>query len=181
MAEQRLVFASAVEGLFGKALHGKVTPPLAAELRGLGLDVGAPLLPAYPYEQWEAWVSAAARALLPDLPPQHAHATLGEWFIDGYFDTVLGRALKQVVRVLGTRRTLGRMRHNFRSGNNFAESELTELAPTHVLLRLNELRLLGYFAQGMLRRGLAVTQPSTLAVEVSKEDAEGFTYEVKWS
>lgn len=181
MTEQRLVFASAVEGLFGKALQGKLTPALADELRRAGLDVSAPWLPAYPYEVWEGWVGTVARVLLPEQTPQQAHRTLGEWFIDGYFDTVMGRALKQVVRVLGAKRTLGRMRHNFRSGNNFAESQMTELGPTHVQVRLNELRLLGHLSHGILYRGLWVTQPKTLAVDVVREDADGFTYDVRWT
>ena len=54
MAQERLMFAHAVEALFGRALRGQVTERLKARLRQAGLDLDRPLLPAYPIAVWIA-------------------------------------------------------------------------------------------------------------------------------
>jgi uncharacterized protein (TIGR02265 family) len=109
------------------------------------------------------------------------HHLLGELVTDAYLENFIGRALKPVIKLIGMRRALGRMRQNFRVANNYSEAEATDVAPGHVHLRVNETGLMAAFYQGILERGLRLTlDPKGLAVRIVSEDATGVVYSVRW-
>lgn len=179
MAE-RLVFPPIVEGLFVRGLNGKVTPMLKQQLRSAGLDLERPLLPAYPLETWISCVALTARALHPQVPEAVAWRMLGERMIDGYQETLMGRALLGVMRLLGPWRMLWKAQHGFRTSNNYTEVRITQRGPNEAEVWLNEPGLLRYFKQGvMLAMGRAAGAPET-SVEVSRFDDESVTYRIVW-
>ncbi|MBJ6766037.1 DUF2378 family protein [Myxococcaceae bacterium JPH2] len=179
MAE-RLVFPPIVEGLFVRGLNGRVPFALKEQLRKEGLDLDRPLLPAYPLETWIRCVALTAKALHPGESDAVAWRLLGERMIDGYRDTMVGRALLGVLKLLGTRRVLGRAQHSFRTGNNYTEVKLTERGSNTVDLWLNEPGMLRYFKQGvMLATARAAGGPAT-QVEVLVFDEETVTYRITW-
>ena len=181
MAE-RLVFPPIVEGLFVRGLSGKVSPRLKEQLRQEGLDLDRPLLPAYPLATWMRCVALTAKTMHPDMPEEVAWRMLGERMIDGYRDTMMGRAMLGVLKLLGPKRMLSRAQHGFRTGNNYTEVRVTEVAPNMAEMWLNEPGHLRYFKQGVLlamgRAASGLTM--NVAVAVHQFDDETVTYRISW-
>ncbi len=179
MSESWVVFKHCAEALL-RSIDTRMTPTLKAKLQASGISTEATLLPAYEYEKWKEILALSAQELMPGVDPQTAHHTLGEWLTDAYFENFIGRALKPIVKLIGIRRALGRMRQNFRVANNYAEAEATDVGPGHVHLRMNDRGLMAYFNRGILDRGLRITDPKNLRVEIASEDATGVVYSIRW-
>ncbi|QDE68873.1 hypothetical protein BHS07_19505 [Myxococcus xanthus] len=179
MAE-RLVFPPIVEGLFVRGLSGRVTPLLKEQLRSEGLDLDRPLLPAYSLESWIRCVTLTAKALHPHEPDEVAWRMLGERMIDGYRDTLMGRALLGVMKLLGPRRMLSKAQHGFRTSNNYTEVRITETGPTEAEVWLNEPGMLRYFKQGVMLAMSRAAGGVAASVDVRTFDEHCVTYRVSW-
>ncbi|MCY1078099.1 DUF2378 family protein [Archangium lansingense] len=180
MKNERLVFDQTVEGLFVRALGNKITPALKQQLRQAGLDLDKRLLPAYPVEVWERCLGLTAKSLHPGKPDAEAFRLLGERHIEGYSETMLGRALFGVFRLLNRKRRLARVRQNFRAGNNYQEVLITDVGPTQVDMWLNERGMLRHFKHGIvLGTGRCAGDHETTA-ELRHYDAEGVTFRISW-
>ncbi len=175
-----VVFTDAVEGLFFKGLGARVTPELRAELKALGLDLEARLLPAYSRQVWNAAIALAAARTWPQLEVGEAHVLLGRTFIAGYQQTLLGKALTGMARMLGPLKTLGRMGRNLRTGGSYNETTLTPEGPTLVRFWINEPYLDPGYVKGLLQGTLEACGARNSSVEVVTVDAQGATYRVRW-
>lgn len=179
-AEPELVFQQTVEGLFRVGLRGKVSRELEARLRDAGLDLSRPLAPAYPRSAWNHFLRIAAETLWPGEPPERAFYALGRQLVLGYMETFIGRALTTLLQLMGPRRMLERMTHNFRSGGNYNVSRVTHVGPTEVLYWLNEPRLPPAYVAGILETALSLAGCKNLDLQVHARDAEGCTYRIRW-
>ena len=177
--EQRKVVDGVFEGLFSKALKLEVTPQLRRRLLELGVDLAA-LRPVYPHAVWLQALTVAAEELHPSRPLPEALRELGGRAVTGYFETFLGKALKQLLRALGVRRTIGRMTLNFSSTNNYTETRVRDLGERHVEVWMNELSLTQHNMAGIMQTGLTIAGGKNVRVEISSSDAVGCTYEVRW-
>jgi uncharacterized protein (TIGR02265 family) len=177
---EEVIFAGAVEGLFLKGLGHRVTPELQAELKAVGLDLTRKLLPAYPRKVWNAAIPLAAAHVWPQLDVAASHVLLGRAIIDGFKETLLGKALAGMAKVLGPMRTLGRMRQNLRTGGNYNETTLTPEGPNVVLFWINEPVLHPGYVQGLVQGSLEICGAKNGSVEVVSVDATGATYRVRW-
>lgn len=176
---EKLIFAQTFEGLL-RSFHAQLSPRLASGLRQRGLDPMAALLPAYPQSVFIEVVTFVAGELHPGLPPEEAIAAVGRGFMDGYGETMVGRAMLAMMRLIGPRRTLERVTRQFRTGNNFSETRLTEVGPTEYQLWVNEVRLPGWYI-GILSRGLELAGAQGVRVELLALEAGGGRFCVKWS
>jgi uncharacterized protein (TIGR02265 family) len=147
---ERLWFASVIEGLYGNALKKRWTPKLLTGLRELGIDLEKPLLPAYPAETFVAALKYTARELYPQEPLEEALYTLGGESWRGFRETLVGKAMVALLRVLGPRRTLPRSRHNFRSGTNYIDVVVTERRPNCFLVHFNDVDDIPHFFCGLM-------------------------------
>jgi uncharacterized protein (TIGR02265 family) len=178
---EKLVFEHTVEGLFVRGLVGRVTPVLRERLRGVGVDLDRKLQPAYGFDTWCSAVQVTLRELHPDMPDDVGYGLLGERLVDGYRETVLGRAAFGVIQLLGPRRGVSRARQMFRSGNNYTETRLEDVSPTSVDLWMNEAGPIRYFTRGALLAGLRATGAVRPAVEVREFTDDHVTYRLSWS
>lgn len=181
MRAQRVVFSHTFEGLFLNALGARVTPRLKQRLADeahVNLDR---LLPAYPLEDWARAVQVTVEELYPALPVEEAYTEVGRQVVAGYFETLIGRALAAMVRVLGPERTLRRLERNMRGANNYTKSSLTEVTPRRFVVTVNEPGLTRYVVRGILLGGLTLAGAQGLKVEVTRVDGDTSTYEVTWS
>lgn len=176
---EKLIFAQTFEGLL-RSLTGKLTPRLATGLRERGFDPGLPLLPAYPQAVFVEVVSFLSRELHPGLGPDDASCALGRGFMDGYGETMVGRAMMAMMRLIGPRRTLERVSRQFRTGNNFSETKLTPVGATEYHLWVNECRLPGWYI-GLLSRGLELAGAKAVKVELIHRDQAGGNFRVQWT
>lgn len=175
-----VIFADAVEGLFLKGLGDRVTPQLREQLKAVGLDLSRALLPAYPRKVWNAAIPLAAAHVWPALDVAASHVLLGRAIIDGFQQTLLGKALAGMAKVLGPMRTLARMRKNLRTGGNYNETTLTPEGPAVVLFWINEPFLHPGYVQGLLQGSLEISGARNSVVEVVSVDGQGATYRVRW-
>ena len=178
---EKLVFEHTLEGLFVRALAGRMTPALRERLRTVGVDLDRKLQPAYSFETWCSAVHVSARLLHADLPTDVALARLGESMVEGYRTTVLGRALFSVLQLMGPRRGVARAQQVFRSGNNYTQTRMTDLSPSSLELWMNEAGFIRAFTQGALLAGLRATGAAEPRVEVYAFTEADVTYRVSWT
>lgn len=130
---EAVIFSSAVEG-FVKSLGGKFPIHLREEFTKLGINLDQPA-PAYTLDVWERAMRLVAQDLHADEPENERYRIMGRDFIKGYIQTAFGKAALAFTRLIGPRRTLHRMSHNFRSAANYIGCEAKDLGPRHVELR----------------------------------------------
>lgn len=177
-ASEQVVFEQTMEGLL-RALRPRMTPGCKTRLKAAGLDIDATLLPAYSFDVWMKCLVASAEATWPDQSRDVALFRLGEAFIEGYRETFLGRAVLGLIRVLGPRRALHRATRNFRSGNNYTDTKITELSPTHLELWMNEVGPWPTFTQGLVEAALRASGVVP-KVEIKNHDGHACTYLCTW-
>ncbi|MFL5352707.1 DUF2378 family protein [Archangium sp.] len=181
MADELLVFEQTIEAVFVRALHGRLPPACKARLRQAGLNLDQKLRPAYPFDAWMTFLRITAEELYPGVPLEQGAFKIGEACIDGFRETMLGRAVLSLLRVLGPKRALMRATQNFRAGNNYTESRLKELGPRQFELWMNEVGSLPTFTSGILHAGLRTAGAENIRIEMKGYDGHGCTYCINWS
>ncbi|HEX8823323.1 MAG TPA: DUF2378 family protein [Archangium sp.] len=181
MADELLIFEQTIEAVYVRALHGRIPPSCKARLREAGLDLDKKLRPAYPFDSWMTFLRITAEELYPGEPLSQGAFKIGEACIDGFRETMLGRAVLSLLRVLGPRRALMRATQNFRAGNNYTESRLKEISPRQFELWMNEVGSLPTFTAGILHAGLRTAGAENIHVDLSGYDGHACTYRISWS
>lgn len=179
MAEEKLVLDSSVEA-FIKALRTRLTPAAKERLKALDMDPDKKLKSTYAFDAWNNAILAMREELFPSLPPSEGFRKLGELFIDGYRETIVGKTVMTLAKLLGVRKTLGRMTQNFRSANNYSETRLEQKGPTHYELWVNEVGPFPDFTAGILVAGLRAVGAQDLSVKPNGYDGHSVTYRVEW-
>jgi uncharacterized protein (TIGR02265 family) len=180
MADERVVFGNTAQGLFQVALKGRLSPGALTRLREAGLDVTQPVAVAYPVEQWRRLLEIAALDFSPEATPQEAYRRLGEQLVEGLGQTMLGKAMAAMARLVGPARTLQRMNRNLRNSDNFVEATLSEEGPGRYSLCLNDTMGLPTFYQGILQASVAVAGAREPRVEVARVDGVACTLSIQW-
>lgn len=150
-AGRDLIFSQTVEGLL-RAM-GPLGAADKAPFRAVGLDLDRPLAPAYPVHQWLDVMRAAAGVAHPGVPLDDAMYLLGRGFVEGYGQTMIGRAMLVGMRLLGPRRTLERFARQLSTGSSFFKSQLLDVGPGDCALWINRVTWPGWYF-GLIERGL---------------------------
>jgi uncharacterized protein (TIGR02265 family) len=87
------------EGMFGRAL--KPTGKFVEDLRAIGYDPARPEI-RYPTRVWRDALEVARRHCYPQLPAEQAQRMLGRRFVDGFFETIVGRLMAVAMPLIGT-------------------------------------------------------------------------------
>ena len=181
MSETAFVFNHTIQGLFSRTFPDGVPPALKEQLRAVGVDLDKPLLPAYPTETWGRCIELGARAAFPEERREVAWRRMGERMIDGYQDSMIGRAMFSMLQVLGPRRMLQRAQKNFRTGNNYTEVRFSDVSPTELELWFNETDdVLRHFTVGLVLAGMRAGGAREPQVRLYGTDAGGFTLRASW-
>lgn len=174
----KLIFAQTFEGLL-RALGPKLDERMATELRKAGVDPAAELKPAYPLAVFQQTIRLVGEAVAPGQPPEVQTFEAGRAFIDGYGQTMVGKAMLGMMRVIGARRSLERLSRQFRTGNNFSETTLRELGDGEYELWVNQVTIPGWY-RGLITAGLERAGAREVTVELlTQADAAG-TFRIKW-
>lgn len=132
-----VVLDAAFEGLYVRGLGPRVTPMLKEKMRTVGIDLDQ-MKPRYPREIWVRGLDVAARELYPRLPLAEAYRQLGDVAVSGIGNTLIGKAIVSMAKMLGPRRAMYRLNQAFGSLNNFMTVAVTEHGPTHFTLVIND-------------------------------------------
>lgn len=173
---QSVVEQSVFEGLFHKLL----TPDgaFAAELKAAGYDLAAPQ-PHYPGKVFQDCVRIARRRAYPDLQPEEAERALGKRFLDGYFETIVGRLIAAVLPIIGTAGALKRYARFYKSGSTGTVVTTEPLGERVWRVSLRDQYMNTDFNHGLLESALQRTgaQPT---VVVAARSPHGADYEARW-
>ena len=179
--ETRVVFNSGFESLFSKDIRGKVTPAMDAELKAAGVRLDKAFLPAYPIETWASALATCAKHLYPQDSAPEAYKKLGRSTIVGFCDTLAGKALFPLLRLIGPVRALDRAARNYAATNNYTKVTLTRVGPTSFDFYLNEKHTLPQYDMGVLEEALIQLHVQAPLVTLSTQDSEGFTMRLEWA
>ncbi len=178
MPNERLVFGNVMESLL-KASKGRVSAGVVDRLKKLGISYERKLEPAYPADHWAEAVRIIAADLFPNEPPDAQHNKLGRLSVKLFAETVMGKAMFTAAKVFGTRRSLQRMTHNFRTGANFIETRFTELDPhTHELWISDVSGVPGFYA-GMVEAGGDFFEGWVQEMRIKQREGASCLYELK--
>lgn len=178
--EDRRVLAQVVEGLLRHGVGERVTPRLRERLRQAGLDLDRPLLPAYPVDQWTRCLHVIVDELYPGLPREEAFRQLAAAHVGGYGQTLVGRALLRLLKLLGPKRTVHQMLQALRSSDNYTEVRLTELGPGHYELWMNSVLDAPGYAESLFVSFLRVSGAEEPHATVVRRDEESTVYLLTW-
>ena len=181
MTTEQVLFSTAVESLYRQALKGRLSEVLKLRLRHAGLDLNRPLLPAYPRKVWVRSLELTAEELYPGLAREEAMAHLGEAFIQGYSNTLVGSAVMSMSRLLGPGRTLARLTRSLRTANNYSEARLTAHAPNRYALWVNEPEDTEGFMEGVLQAGLRMAGAREPLVQRVRAGPAACEYTLSWA
>lgn len=176
----RFIFGHTVEALFHRALAGRIAPECASSLKRAGLDLQAPLEPAYPLAKWIEWVEISAVHLFPERSIEEAHQLLGEELVEGYRATPLGQSLFSLLQILGPHKAVARMARNFQTGNSYTQVRLERTGPTRYHLWMNETAPYPQFVQGIIEAGMRAVVAESAKVELVEQNDDGVLYELSW-
>lgn len=178
--DPKLIFDTAIEGLFLKALAGRLTPALVVELRRAGVDVEKPLLPAYPFEVWHAALHATVQALWPALPVNEGYRQLGRTLVLGYRETLIGRALEGIARLIGPERMLARMDKNIRGGDNHTRVTFSRVEKGVARLDVTDTTAYPTYFCGIFEAAAELAGAKEVKAEVVTPHPPGALIEVRW-
>jgi uncharacterized protein (TIGR02265 family) len=177
---EEVVFRNTVEALFHKAFGSKLTERCVERIRQAGIDLRNRLDGFYPREVFYRCVAILGEELFPWMGADERMVQLGTAFMDGFEQTLLGKAALQAARFIGTRRTLYRMAENYRTSNNFLQAQVEELGPGDARLKLSQTSGASGYYEGALRRGLQLTGAQGLTVRRELDDGKRCTLRVTW-
>lgn len=106
MGKSSVALHSMFEGLFVRGLH--VDAALQEKLRAKGFDLLKPQA-RYPVTVFEDCVDAAAQALYPQLSRREAWQAIGRRFIEGYFETLVGKLISVSMPFLSPKTFINRV------------------------------------------------------------------------
>lgn len=174
----KLVFSHSVEGYL-RAVRPVLDASLTQELQAVGIDPTKPLLPAYPVDALRQALVLGAKRLKPSVSTEESLVNLGHRYVEGYGETLVGRALRTAIRLIGPRRTLDRLARQFRTANNYSESKVTHEEGRSVLW-CNDVTH-PYWYIGLIEGMLNTAGAKGVKVSLRKHDDEGAWFDCVWS
>jgi uncharacterized protein (TIGR02265 family) len=138
---------SAFEGLFVKTL--KLDDAFAQELRQAGYDVSRQQ-PQYPSSVFKRCMEIACRRVYPTRPEAEAMRLISAQLLDGFFDTIVGRAVKAALPFLSPETFLKRYPRFFAMAAPGVKMTVTEEAPRRWRMELRDRAPLPHFNAGTL-------------------------------
>ena len=172
------VYEHTVEGLFHRALRTRLTPAIQGRLKALGIDVNARAR-SVPHEQWKKAIHLAASELFEGSPDERFRQ-LGRTVMLRHDETVMGKAVIAVMKLMGPRRVLGRLNSTLRSGNNYIQANLAPRGPTSWEGTVNECNGNPHYIAGVVEQGLIISGGVNVKVGVSDFDGHSAKFLITW-
>src|ERR1700722_14277300 len=126
--EDARITASIFEGLYLRGLTA--TPDLKAKLHAAGFDPDR-IEPSYAPEVMDRCLAATAEHLYPGMPRDEADRRLGNSFVAGFRQTLVGSVIMAGFPVLGGDRLVARVAKSYSVGQNFGRTTLVPIEPQH--------------------------------------------------
>jgi uncharacterized protein (TIGR02265 family) len=178
MAEPRVAFASLFESL-DRILGPTLDLEAQQRLRELGIDFRR-LLPAYPIETWYAGIELAMSRFDPAMSPEQRQNHFGVRLVQTYGDTLVGRAMFTMMRLIGPGRSIQRATRSFRTATNFLDTTCVSHAPNDWELTLNE-TVYPHRYPGFFEEALGVAGAKEVKVVMTGLTDTQASYRARWA
>jgi uncharacterized protein (TIGR02265 family) len=177
---ERLWYQNIVESVFVRGPGPLLTPALRALVKQEGIDLDR-LLPAYPVTLVVKVARAALPTMFPGVPAAEAMRSFGAASLRGYNETMLGSAVVGLLKLLGTRRALERLRVSMSAGSNYLKTEFTGLTETSAELTVSDVSTMPEFYQGIFEEGGRLIGAKNFRVTLKPGGGgPGASYHVEW-
>jgi len=176
-AKESVTRSASFEGMFVRALQP--TGAFAEELRAVGVDLQR-LEPTYPLPVWYAAVRVALRHVAGHLPEEAGFRLLGERFIAGFFDTLVGKMVAVGLPLLGPDKTVQRLARTWTTAQPTLRMETVKEAEGRWRLTLHQQGVLPHFCAGIIHAGLQRTGV-TPDIQVLEHGPAHCVLQVRWS
>lgn len=180
--DTRKVYLQGVEGVFTIGHASKLTPAAKAAIKAAGIDLDQKLKPYYsPTVTNEATRQLRKHVYGHEPNDDKAYFMIGAATADGFLQTVLGKTLVGVFKLLGFRRVINRMPQVVASGGNYQSVDLVEVAPNIVDMTVSHTEPHPAMFLGTLNRSFThYFQAPEFKVEILKDHPPGATYRLQW-
>lgn len=175
-----MVYESSMEALYVRALRPLMSEACLKELAAAGLDLSAPLRPQYRAEDTYRFLPIVRAHLFPSLDDEEAYLRIGRLFLDGYFQTPLGVAVRVLLRLLGPERNVLRLPAYFEGGTSYLKVTVQKLAPGHFHLTISEVSVHPAVTQGVLEQAMKVAGARDPTVEYRVLPDGQVVYWIRW-
>lgn len=172
------MFGQSVEALW-KSCGPSPGPAIVKAFTDSGIDITKKLAVAYSAEQYAALMARLAEARFPEAGPDERFLLLGRAFIEGYQQTMIGRALLRLLSVIGPRRVLLQTTRSFRSANNYSRADVKELEPRHFQMVVSPVNHPGWHV-GIVTAGLQVAGAKNVKMELASRQGDEATFDITW-
>jgi uncharacterized protein (TIGR02265 family) len=179
MPEAPQVDASLFEGMFQRALTPDAA--LTADLRAVGFDP-ARIEGRYPIRVWLDSLNAARKRLYPGLSEEQGYRNLGRKFVDGYFETIIGRVVAVPLSLLGPDRMLPRLARSWRAARpDVTIDPPVEEAKQRWRVKFHDPWAIPAFQAGVVEAGgLRSNGGKPVHVEIQNASGAGFELVISW-
>lgn len=161
---------SMFEGLFARALQ--VSEAMAAELRSVGFDPKNPK-PRYPNKVWRDSLEVARRHEYPTLSHEEGMRALGRRFVDGFFQTIIGKFVAVALPMLGNSMMQKRVPGMFKMARKDLEVSSVEETPNRYRLIFKDRHPSPEFVAGFMEGiGFHLKRPASARIE--NRNADGY-------
>lgn len=176
-----VIYRHSVEALVQRVLlrRGLLSLELDRELKALGVDASRPA--EVKLDAWIQVLRVVARRLSPQLDEAAALEALGREQFIGYAEGLVGKALVMVLRLIGPRRTLLRMKENYETADNVTRVTTRELGPSSMELEFNSDFGVPTFIQGVVSEALGLLRARDAKVSFRKLDTGATVFSVSWA
>jgi uncharacterized protein (TIGR02265 family) len=168
--------ASTFEGMFQRALQP--SEALAAELRAVGFDLKR-IEPRYTTQVWHNSLDVARRHLLPGMSQQDGYRELGRLFIEGFFQTIIGKLISAPLPLMGPGPAIKRLPKLWNTGRKDIEVHPVEEGERRWRVLFRNPYALPDFAAGMVE-GAGKYTGEALKVTVDVRTETGFELLITW-
>ena len=176
MAEPRVAFSSLMQSL--EKILRPIDAPTMERVRGLGIDFDK-LLPAYPVETWYAGIELAMSRFDPSLTPEQKQNHFGVRLVEVYGDTLIGKAMYTMMRIIGPERSIQRATRSFRTATNFLDTSYVVHGPRDWELTMNEV-VFPHRYPGFFEKALSVAGAKNVKVELTGLTGTHASYRSRW-
>ena len=149
------------------------------ELKAIGVDPSRPK--EVSLEVWLSLLRAAAKRLSPEKPLEDGLEDVGREMVRGYQDGLVGRGLFILLRLLGPRRALLRVKENFATADSVTSVNVLELSPTCIQFEfVSQFTTVPTYARGILLEALAQLKVRDPKVKMEVKDSGETVFTAWW-
>jgi uncharacterized protein (TIGR02265 family) len=175
-----VVFRVVFETAFRDGLGPRLSDRLRSRMAEAGVDFSRPLLPAYPPEVFSRCMALVLEEAYPGRPVEEAQAEVAQNGFHAFTGGLVGQAVGQLMRVVGSKGSLKRLDRFLKNGQSEMSLRFVDLGPTSCEVTLAPVLGMPHYFRGMLLGGAQMLALKNPRVEVVRTEGEGATYRVSW-